>query len=155
MKSWDEAKQTAQHHDTYSYSSSVYFYHNTLPYCCLECYVISYVSLGILWPVPVIVAAFAQDSLPFTMVRFPPVWCIARNRSLNYFSLTFIPNIVMMVGVSLLLPVIWTVHKVYIPKVCALKIMFLSTRGDSLVSLSHLTTLISKARCFRKKIKRA
>ena len=69
--------------------------------------------VGILLPVPVIVAAFAQDSLPFTMVRFPPIACLARDQSLNYFSLNFPLNIIMMVGFSLLLPVIWTVHKVY------------------------------------------
>ena len=68
--------------------------------------------VGILLPVPVIVTAFVLERFPFTMVRFPPVSCLARNQSFRYFSLTFIPNLFLMVGVSLLLPVIWTVHKV-------------------------------------------
>ena len=71
------------------------------------------VDVGILLPVPVIVAGFAQDSLPFTMVRFPPVTCSVRDQTLDYFSLNFPLNIIMMLGFSLLLPVIWTVHKVY------------------------------------------
>ena len=81
---------------------------------CSGYYAIFYIPfvVAILLPVPVIIAAFAQDSLPFTMVRFPPVSCVARDQSLRYFSLNFTPNIILMVGVSLLLPVLWTVHKV-------------------------------------------
>ena len=74
--------------------------------------------VAILLPVPAIVAAFVQDSLPYTMLRFPPIACIARDQTFHYYSLNFIPNIIMMVGVSLLLPVIWTVHKV--PRICVL-----------------------------------
>lgn len=53
-----------------------------------------------------------SGGLGYGLVRFPPILCSPTNSDIVYYGTVFPINIVMMVGISLLIVVFWTIHKV-------------------------------------------
>ena len=65
--------------------------------------------------IPTIVVAVAFATGGFVNNRFPPVLCLSRNADAGFFSLVLPISIITPSGVSLLLIVFWTLHKVNYP----------------------------------------
>ena len=69
-------------------------------------------GIGILLPVPGVLLALSDEDSQYIMFEVTPDFCLSKNSTLAYYSTVLILNLIVMAGVTLLLPIIWTVHKV-------------------------------------------
>ncbi len=71
---------------------------------------ISCVTLALLAPWIPVIAAFATGG--FTNASFPPQLCTGRDSEAAFYSLMVPIMVIMQIGVSLLIVIFWTLHKV-------------------------------------------
>jgi hypothetical protein len=72
--------------------------------------------------------SFGSGGLGYGVIRFPPILCMATNSDIVYYGIVLPINIIMMVGITLLTVIFWTIHKV-IPN--SLMLQFLRLTSES------------------------
>ncbi len=55
---------------------------------------------------------FLSGGLGFRQVRFPPILCSGRNSDIIYYTSIFLINIIVIVGLTELILLFWTIHRV-------------------------------------------
>ena len=56
--------------------------------------------------------SFLSGGLGFSMYRFPPILCAGKNANVVYYSAILPINIIVIVGLTELIILLWTIHKV-------------------------------------------
>lgn len=80
-------------------------------YCCSFC-ACSLSLIGFIAPIPGVVSAIVREDLQYIVSDFPPILCVPRSR-LFWFCSTMLPmDILIGVGISLLILILWLLHKV-------------------------------------------
>ena len=64
---------------------------------------------------PAVIVTLTTNHQNYAMDSFPPTSCVATNKSFHFFSVTLILNLAFVVGISMLIIIAWTLHKVWIP----------------------------------------
>ena len=87
---------------------------------------ITVIALAILVPFIPIIATMSQnaygkstaqavtDGLGFGIARFPPIFCLGRNANTTFYSLILPILAILIVGMTMLITLFWTIHKVSI-----------------------------------------
>ena len=84
--------------------------------CVVLCLVLSFLPIIVITLDDVVKRAKGIPTIGtagFSLVRFPPIFCSAVNRSAVYYSLILPINLIVPVGVTLLILVVWLLYKVH------------------------------------------
>ena len=85
---------------------------------------ITCVAIGIIFPALPVVATMSQAAygtssadavkagLGFGLIRFPPILCTGRHGDTTFYSLILPSLLILMVGMTFLLIIFWTIHRV-------------------------------------------
>ena len=68
--------------------------------------------IGFIAPIPGVVFAIVREDLQYTVSDFPPILCIPKSRLLWFYSAMLPMDILFGVGISLLILILWLLHKV-------------------------------------------
>ena len=94
---------------------------NRVKYKCIH---ITVITLCILVPFIPVIATMSQNAygksaaeavkggLGFGIVRFPPFFCLGKNADTTFYSLILPIIVILMVGMTMLITLFWTIHKV-------------------------------------------
>ena len=71
-----------------------------------------YYLAGFLAPLPAVIAALAVEENWYTIGPFFLPICVSKNRNLSMISTTLFTSILLLISTTLLVTIIWKVHKV-------------------------------------------
>lgn len=103
--------------------------------CAVPCLVLSFLPIVVITLDDVVQRAKGVDTVGtvgFSLVRFPPIICSAMNRNAIYYSLILPINLIVPVGVTLLILVVWLLYKVH---AAAFKHMYILDIFDTMWSV--------------------
>ncbi len=65
---------------------------------------------GLVLPISSIVAAFASGG--YSVSGFPPLLCVVKDQTAEYYSMWLVINLLLIAGITMLIAMTWRVHKV-------------------------------------------
>ena len=71
-----------------------------------------FLVIALLFPVPVIVIILTKKEYDFIFFALPPTLCYSKNVDVVYYSIIFVINVIIFIGLPMLLYLLWTLHKV-------------------------------------------
>ena len=78
----------------------------------IVCPCISLLALALFLPVPAIVVILTSKEYEFVSLTYPPTLCLSKDVDVVYYSIIFIMNIILFIGIPMLLYSLWILHKV-------------------------------------------
>lgn len=83
--------------------------HHACDACELPCFI-----TGFLAPLPAIICAIAKQDFWYIIAHYPPILCAPRSKKFFFYSTMLPIDILIAVGLSLLILIVWLLHKVWI-----------------------------------------
>ena len=81
-----------------------------VPFYACSC--VSLLSIALLLPVLPIVVILTNKDYEFGFLKFPTAFCHTKNEDVFHYSVAFIINIILFIGIPMLSYLLWTLHKV-------------------------------------------
>ena len=69
-------------------------------------------TTGFLAPLPAIIVIFTRKEYEFAALSYPPTLCSSKDSIVTYYSVAFVLNVILILGVPMLFYLLWILHKV-------------------------------------------